>query len=163
LILTQLGLKPSNLIDSFAFIGRLGALSDTSSLIDMRARLYSTLTGRFNSVDPLKSAGGSINYYEYAGNDPQRNSDPLGKWLFLAPVVFSGLMLAGEGTVETLELFEIPWWFDAGDEGYHISEIFDYLGGGGEDPTGADQVVQANPFQTTGDGDPPAAAPAWQF
>ena len=43
-----------------------------------RARYYNATVQRFISEDPLGSAGGDVNFYVYAGNDPVDFIDPLG-------------------------------------------------------------------------------------
>jgi len=50
-----------------------------SALIAMGARQYDPSIGRFLSVDPVE--GGSINNYDYAGQDPINNSDLDGTYI----------------------------------------------------------------------------------
>jgi RHS repeat-associated protein len=58
------------------------------SLIDLRARVYDSVLGRFTSRDPVLSSspspGQDANPYLYAGNDPLNFTDPLGT-LLVAP------------------------------------------------------------------------------
>jgi len=46
----------------------------------MGVRLYSPVTGRFLSVDPVD--GGSASAYDYCGADPVNCTDLAGKWSF---------------------------------------------------------------------------------
>jgi uncharacterized protein RhaS with RHS repeats len=43
-----------------------------------RARYYSPELQRFISEDPIRLAGGDVNYYAYVGNNPVNWIDPLG-------------------------------------------------------------------------------------
>jgi RHS repeat-associated protein len=43
-----------------------------------RARYYDTAIGRFISEDPIRFNGG-IDFFDYAGNNPHKYIDPLGK------------------------------------------------------------------------------------
>ena len=52
-------------------------LDPASFLIEMGARPYDPLLGRFLSVDPI--VGGSLNTYDYAGQDPINNYDVDGR------------------------------------------------------------------------------------
>jgi RHS repeat-associated protein len=55
-------------------VGGFGKQTDsTTGLILMGARPYDPATGRFLSVDPID--GGSLNNYDYAGQDPIDNYD----------------------------------------------------------------------------------------
>ena len=66
------------------FTGRWNKQYDTAdSLILMGARPYDPTTGRFLSVDPLP--GGSLNNYDYAGQDPINNYDLSGTVLEAVP------------------------------------------------------------------------------
>lgn len=56
-------------------------------LINMNARLYDPVVGRFLSPDPYVQAPGmsqNFNRYSYALNNPLRFTDPNGEWVFLA-------------------------------------------------------------------------------
>ena len=61
----------------FTFAGKIGAMSDGSGFIHMRARDYSTTTGRFVSPDPIGILGG-INLLSYSFNQPTDAVDPTG-------------------------------------------------------------------------------------
>lgn len=62
----------------FRFNGALGVVTDTNGLLDMRARAYHSGIGRFTSPDPLRLAGGDVNFYRFVGNQPTNDFDPLG-------------------------------------------------------------------------------------
>jgi RHS repeat-associated protein len=59
----------------FAFTGRV---SLTGNLQYFRNRIYDAGTGRFLSEDPLGYEGSGSSLYEYAGDNPITNEDPLG-------------------------------------------------------------------------------------
>ena len=60
------------------FLGGLGVYwDDQASLYKMGARYYDPLLGRFTQPDPVP--GGSLNAYEYAGQNPVSNVDPSGQ------------------------------------------------------------------------------------
>jgi RHS repeat-associated protein len=54
------------------------SLTDPTGLDQMGARYYDPAIGRFISPDPLGLTGGSVNPYEYAGDDPVSLNDPAG-------------------------------------------------------------------------------------
>lgn len=72
-------------INDFKLVGKYGVLDDGNGLLYMRARYYSTESGRFISKDPIGYAGG-INLYTYANNNPENEIDPTGltpfDWMF---------------------------------------------------------------------------------
>ncbi|HET9061022.1 MAG TPA: DUF6531 domain-containing protein [Acidimicrobiales bacterium] len=87
------------LSDNQAGFGYQGELT-TGGLVDLRARDYDPLTGRFTSVDPLPGVPGDVlaaNPYPYAGNDPLDMADPLGmhpvNQANLTPVLTSALVV----------------------------------------------------------------------
>jgi RHS repeat-associated protein len=61
--------------NAFQFTGRE---NDATGLYFYRARYYSPLFQRFVSQDPLGFAGGDVNLYAYAHNDPINLTDPFG-------------------------------------------------------------------------------------
>ena len=63
----------------FGFTGREG---DRSGLINLRARYFDPISGRFISEDPASLAGGDINFYKYVLNSPVNLVDPLGLLYF---------------------------------------------------------------------------------
>ncbi|KAB2673881.1 MAG: hypothetical protein DVB31_02875, partial [Verrucomicrobia bacterium] len=58
-------------------------------LYEMRARFYDPWLGRFTQEDPLEFAGGDMNLYGYAGNNPLMRNDPTGK---LAALEYAALI-----------------------------------------------------------------------
>jgi RHS repeat-associated protein len=92
------------------FVGRWDKQYDTTtSLILMGARPYDPNTGRFLAVDPVP--GGSLNNYDYAGQDPINGYDLSGKnfcdsehncrqvlnyWLTAAQIIAEGLHSGGD-------------------------------------------------------------------
>jgi RHS repeat-associated protein len=64
----------------FQFTGRE---NDGTGLYYYRARYYDPVRGRFVSEDPLGLAGGSSNFYSYAGNSPVGLTDALGLAVYL--------------------------------------------------------------------------------
>jgi RHS repeat-associated protein len=73
---------PSN-TTTHRFTGRWDKQYDTTTgLVVMGARPYDPTTGRFLAVDPIP--GGSLNNYDYAGQDPINNYDLSGllEWAF---------------------------------------------------------------------------------
>jgi RHS repeat-associated protein len=71
------------------FVGRWNKQYDTATgLILMGARPYDPSTGRFLSVDPIP--GGSLNNYDYAGQDPINNYDLNGECLHISIISWCG-------------------------------------------------------------------------
>ncbi|WP_168215735.1 CARDB domain-containing protein [Roseimaritima ulvae] len=63
----------------FRFSGGLGVTDNGDGFLNMRDRNYSSMQGRFTSVDPIGLAGGSTNLYQYALNSPSIYVDPAGQ------------------------------------------------------------------------------------
>ena len=78
----------------FTYVGQLGATSDGSGLINMRARNYDPSTGQFVSNDPLGPLGGDTNIRRYAFNNPVSVQDPSGLGYFVG----TGAWGVGEAT-----------------------------------------------------------------
>lgn len=78
-------LAQEGVANPFQFVGRFGVMSEGNGLEFMRARFYSTQTGRFTAPDPIGFAGGSINLYAYVHNQPTNFIDPTG-YRVLVPV-----------------------------------------------------------------------------
>lgn len=56
-----------------------GRENEGNGLYYMRARYYSTVSGRFINEDPLGFAGGDVNPHAYTGNDPVNFTDRRGR------------------------------------------------------------------------------------
>ena len=67
--------------------GYTGHVNDPeTSLVYMQARYYDSATGRFLSIDPVDPKAGdafNFNRYDYANNNPIKNTDPTGKVVHL--------------------------------------------------------------------------------
>ena len=57
-------------------------------VVNLGARLYDPVIGRFLSRDPVFDAGNKFNPYAFAGNDPVNQSDPSGMWCISFPTFF---------------------------------------------------------------------------
>ena len=65
-----------SLVNPFQYTGRES--DSETGLYYYRARYYDPSTGRFLSEDPIRYAGGNIDFYPYAVNRPTFFIDPLG-------------------------------------------------------------------------------------
>ena len=88
----------------FLFVGEYGVMRNGSGFDFMRARFYDIETGRFVSEDPLGLAGGGVNLYTYASNDPVISADPSGlcrgqQLLVGATQVVGGIIMVGGSLV----------------------------------------------------------------
>ena len=70
--------RNESISNSFQFVGQKGVRNDYNGVQFMRAREFSTATGRFLSSDPLGLGGGDVNLYRYAFNTPVIASDASG-------------------------------------------------------------------------------------
>ncbi|HEX6699181.1 MAG TPA: RHS repeat-associated core domain-containing protein [Gaiellaceae bacterium] len=86
---TTSGASSSN---TFQYAGRE---SDGNGLVAMRDRYYSPALERFISQDQIGFAGGDVNAYTYAGNDPINATDPTGKDIGGGILVFVTCVLSG--------------------------------------------------------------------
>ncbi len=73
----------AELTNPFLFVGQLGVQDDGTGLLDMRARRYDPATGHFTSPDPLGLPGGQANLETYGENNPLRNVDPSGEFIWI--------------------------------------------------------------------------------
>ena len=62
----------------FQFNGQSGVAAEPSGIVFMRNRFYSSATGRFLSIDPLRQLGLDVNFYRYVQNNPVNYNDPVG-------------------------------------------------------------------------------------
>jgi RHS repeat-associated protein len=67
------GTAPGNAVSERWTGGWDKKLDTASALVDMGVRPYDSSLGRFYAVDPVE--GGSLNAYDYAGQDPVNNAD----------------------------------------------------------------------------------------
>jgi RHS repeat-associated protein len=71
-------------------------------LIDMQARMYSPLLGRFTSPDTVIDGGYGtpigLNRYAYTRNNPLKYTDPTGHWAQVAIGVGIGIVAGGVGS-----------------------------------------------------------------
>ena len=85
----------------FRYAGSKGYYSDLDSgLISLGRRLYDPNTGRFSTLDPIKSG---LNWYAYASNNPITMYDPTG--LFCIWVGTANWVL-----VERWTDYQVPFW-----------------------------------------------------
>jgi RHS repeat-associated protein len=63
----------------FQYAGQWGVIQEPSGLQFLRARFYDAVAGRFLSQDPSGVAGGQVNLYGYAFNNPVNFGDPSGR------------------------------------------------------------------------------------
>lgn len=80
----------------FGFAG--GLYDQDTKLLHFGAREYDPKTGRWLSLDPIGFKGGSINLYEYSGNDPVNKIDPTGLNEFLDTLSEIGSQLVNGGS-----------------------------------------------------------------
>ncbi|WP_221392135.1 RHS repeat domain-containing protein [Dyadobacter sp. NIV53] len=69
-------LNARNGINCYNFLGKETQVA--SVYIDLQARFYDPLTGRFTSVDPVTKSQEQLSIYQYGWNNPIRYSDPNG-------------------------------------------------------------------------------------
>jgi RHS repeat-associated protein len=62
----------------FTFAGRIGVTDDGDGFYFMRHRSYDPAVGHFAESDPTGIAGGTLNLYEYANNNPVMETDATG-------------------------------------------------------------------------------------
>ncbi len=65
----------------FKYVGQYGVMAEPNGLYYMRARYYDPSVGRFISEDPIGFAGGDVNLFAYARNNPVKWVDPLGLYI----------------------------------------------------------------------------------
>ncbi len=63
-----------------------GRESDGTGLYFYRARYYSPVNQRFVAEDPIGFAGGGVNFYAYASNNPPNLRDPQGLVWIIVPI-----------------------------------------------------------------------------
>ena len=79
----------------FTFVGQMGVMAEPNGFYYMRARYYDPEVRRFISEDPIGFAGGDLNLYAYAGNNPAVNTDPSGNMTGIGDLLaWGGLKVA---------------------------------------------------------------------
>src|SRR5205823_10434802 len=71
--------KTETVANPFEYVGEYGVMNEGNGLEFMRARYYDSTRGRFLNQDPIGMNGGSLNYYQYADNNPVTLIDPSGR------------------------------------------------------------------------------------
>ena len=71
-------IKIQGVPNSFRYVGQLGVATEHNELHFMRARFYTSSTGRFESADPINLLGECVNPYTYSHNCPSYLNDPSG-------------------------------------------------------------------------------------
>jgi RHS repeat-associated protein len=84
-------LSSEGVANSFEYVGQWGLMNEGNGLNFVRARYYSSGTGRFTSFDPLGQQG-SVNFYQYALNNPSTFKDIDGKLAIAYPIYFAGAL-----------------------------------------------------------------------
>lgn len=64
--------------------------NDGTGLLHYRFRYYSPEMQRFISEDPIRLAGGGLNYYSMTRNNPVNRIDPYGLWTFEVGASWNG-------------------------------------------------------------------------
>ena len=100
--------KTEGIAQPFTFVGEYGVMEEADSLYYMRARYYDAGTGRFISEDPLGFDGGTVNLYEYAGDNPVLFVDPNG--LFAKKLIIGIAKKIPSKVVQKVigKIFDIP-------------------------------------------------------
>jgi RHS repeat-associated protein len=68
----------SSVANPFTYVGELGVTDEGQGLYLMRNRWYDPSQGHFTQADPADLDGGTVNLYQYAGNNPIHRSDANG-------------------------------------------------------------------------------------
>lgn len=79
----------------FEYVGQWGVMDEVHGLDFMRARFYSSETGKLTSSDPLGITAGDTNFYRYVFNDPITLIDPSG--LCVSPDVYDSALSRATG------------------------------------------------------------------
>jgi|GEM_PF-3364898 len=124
--------QSETLSQPFKFVGEYGVMAEPNGLYYMRARYYDPEVGRFISEDPIGFEGGTVNLYEYVGNNPVNRKDPFGLWYVDVNV---SLGYGGGGTAGVL---------------VNNNGVYPYAGGGIVSPPGGVSVTWSPSDPTTG-------------
>jgi RHS repeat-associated protein len=95
-----------NVNNPFEFVGQFGGRGTSDAkLLDLGSRSMTPAVGRFTSIDPIQHAGGDLNVYGYALNQPTQFIDSRGQAVTL-PLIAAGATI---GAAANATFYAAKW------------------------------------------------------